>query len=304
MPQMTQGQPATLTTPVLREMAGAVLNAPVAGSTSIVRLPAGRTYQTVVLETTKAAGAIPLRAELEAAISGLRLVVSGQELWSVTGLQICAINQYYNVLDTSGDGRITFNFERLWMLAGMQIFEILGPAFGTLDQSSFDIEVDWSGGSLITAAKVYARIGQTPENSGKVIRLARVTANVAAIGVYQFPDLPMPKPGDYLAAIHIFTPVIANLTRVAYIPDEQRTIDLPPGLMNRLAQENHPVRTPQTAKNVFTLDFAMRGMGGDLVNLGSVGSHLLELTFANAAPGLVPIVCEIITDISNVKTGA
>lgn len=303
MAESIQSVPATLTSPILREMAGAVLNAPAASGTSIIRLPSGRTYHDLILELNKAALAIPTRAEMEAGIQAVRLVVSGQEVWSVTGLQLIAIPEYYSEIDTSADGRVVFNFERLQMLAGMNILEILGPSFGTLDQSSFDIEIDWSAGSLITGARVYARIGQIPEPAGKIIRLARVSANISATGVFQFPDLPMPKKNDFLYAIHIFTPVIANLTRVAYIADEQRLIDLPPGVMNKLAQQAHPPRQPQTAKNVFTLDFCVRGMGGDAVNLGTVGSHLLELTFATAAPGIVPIVCEIATDISNQKAG-
>lgn len=292
-----------LTTPIIRELAGAVLNAPVASSTSVVRCPAGRTYHQLILELNKAAGAIPTRAEMEAGISAVRLVVSGNEVWSLTGLQLIALEAYYSSVDTTTDGRIVLNFERLWMLAASNVLEILGPSFGTADQSNFDVEIDWAAGSTIVAAKAYAMIGQVPEPAGKVITLRRVSANIAATGVYQFPDLPLPKAGDYLYAIHIFTPVIANLTRVAYIADELRMFDAPPGVLNKLLQEFHPFRTPQTAKNVFTLDFCARGLGGDAVNLGALAGHTLELTFANAAPGLVPIVCEIATDITGVQAG-
>ena len=300
MPTSPNPVVANQTSPILREMAGAVLNAPVAGNTTIVRLPAGRTYHDVIIETLLAAQAVPTRAQLTLGVLNLRLVVSGSEVWSVTGQQLLGIQCYYSEIDTSADGRLLLSFERLSYLAGFDINAILGPSFGTLDQSSFDIEIDWNASSLIVSAKAYARIGQSPENAGKIIRLARVTANMSALGVYQYPDLPAPKKGDFMYCIHIFPAVIANITRIAYIPDEQRMIDLPLGVMNKLAQECHPPRTPQTATNQFSLDFCIRGMPGDAIDLSKVGGHLLELTAINAAPGLIPIVCEIASDLAGV----
>lgn len=285
----------TTIAPVIRELAGAFQTAPAPNSTSVVRIQTGRTLSMVVLELTKAAAAIPTRAEMEAGILAVRVVVSGTEIWSLTGLQLIALQAYYSQIDTTADGRIILNFSRLWM---RELGEILGPQLGTADQTTLDIEIDWAGGSLITTGRAYGVFDRAPEPAGTIIKMSRVTANVSAVGLYQFPDLPLPKGGDFLYALHLFVPVIANLTRVAYVADDVRLFDGPPGLMNKLAQEANPPRTPQTSKNVFTLDFMWRGFGADSVDLANVSAHMLELTFATAAPGLVPIVAEIASPIS------
>lgn len=286
----------SLTTPVFRELAGAVLNAPVAGGTSIIRCPTGRTYHSLTLQLRKVSNGIPTRAEVEAAIGSIRIMASGSEVWTATGLQLMAVSEYYSEIDTSTDGRLVINFQRGWMLSS-NIIEILGASFGTADQSSFDVEIDWAAGSTITAAKAFAFMGQVAEPAGKILTLRRVTANITSTGIYQFTDLPQPKTGDFLAAIHCFLPVVGNLDRLAYVADDQRVMDIEPGLMNKYAQQAHPPRTPQTGKNVFSLDFCTRGMAGDMVDLGRVSSHMLEFTISAAAPNAVPVLCEILTDL-------
>lgn len=292
---MAQPTPGVTLAPVIREINGAFQTVPAASSTSVVRIPTGRTISHVVLELEKAAGAIPTRAEMEAGIAAIRVVVSGVEIWSLTGLQLIALHAFYSQVDTTTDGRIILNMARLWM---RELTEILGPELGLADQSTFDIEIDWAGGSTIVLGRAYCVFDRSPEPAGTVLRLARVTANVSAVGVYQFPDLPLPKDGEFLYAMHIFTPTIANLSRVAYIADDVRMFDARPGVMNKLMQEAGNPRTPQTAKNMFSLDFMWRGIGADSVDMGQVSSHILELTFTTAAPGLVPIVCEIASPIT------
>lgn len=280
--------------PIMKRIAGAITGVG-AGQVAIAKIPPGVTYNEIAIQCTIGAGEAT-RANLEAMITQLRLTVSGVEKWTLTGKQLIAIVEFYRSGTIGDSGYLVIPFERLWMFSTAAA---LDPAYGTLGESSFQLEITQSGGSTIDAMNLWARISPVAESLGAHVKMVRLTPNIAATGVYYYPDLPKTpglaagNPGlQYLYALHFEVPVVANLTNIAYVADEIRVVDVPPAFLNQLYIEANPSRTVQTAKGFVHLDFANRGYDGDGIPL-NMNSQILELTFDNAAPNGVTIIAEI-----------
>lgn len=286
---------APVSTLIQRIIPGCVQAAPVSLGTSVINLPL-LTWAKLGLYFT-VSGTPATRAQLVAQISQIIVTVSGRELWRGSAAQLIAIQQYYSEVDTqtSFPGFLNLEFLRSWLSDATRGMD---AAVGLADQNAMQVEVTFGAGITITSLAVYGVRMQLPQPTGVAVRIVRLSASISALGVFVFPDLPLPKSGDVLLAVHVFPPVVANLTNFAYIADEVRIIDAPPAFLDRNATEAHPPRTPQGANGMVSLDFtALNALAGQAVSLGDVGSHQLELTFANAAPGTVPILCEIASHV-------
>ena len=223
--------------------------------------------------------------------------MSGRELWRGSAAQLISIQQLYSEVDTQTayPGYINLYFLRNWLTDATRGIE---ACVGLADQNAFQLEITFGAGITITSLAAYGVRIQAPQPTGTASRIVRASASISALGVFVFPDLPLPRAGDILLAVHVYPPVVANLTNLAYVADEVRLIDAPPSFLNRLMTEAHPPRSPQDANGQVSIDFtAVNGMAGQGVPLGEIGSHQLELTFANASPGTVPILVEIASQI-------
>jgi hypothetical protein len=239
------------------------------------------------------AGVAASRAVIVAQISQIILTVSGRELWRGSAAQLIAIQQYYQETDTQTayPGYLNLDFLRNWLTDANRGMDAV---IGLADQNAMQAEITYGAGITITSVAVYGVRQQAPQPTGTASRIVRGSASISALGVFVYPDLPLPRAGDMLLAVHVFPPVVANFTNFAYIADEIRLIDAPPSFLDRNASEAHPPRTPQGANGMVSLDFtAINGLSGQGIPLGEIGSHQLELTFITAAPGTVPILCEI-----------
>jgi hypothetical protein len=282
---------APVSTLIQRIVPGAAQSQPAASSTVVVNLPL-LTWAKLALYHT-IAGVAATRAQLVAQVTQIIITVSGRELWRGSAAQLIAIQQYYSEIDTQTNyaGYLNLEFLRSWLADATRGMD---AAIGLADQNAMQIELTYAGGATINGIAVYGVRMQLPQATGTAVRIVRGSASVSALGVFVYPDLPLPRSGDVLLAVHIFPPVVANFTNFAYIADEVRIIDAPPSFLNRNAAEAHPPRTPQDANGMVSLDFtALNALAGQGVSLGDVGSHQLELTFVTAAPGTVPILCEI-----------
>lgn len=280
--------PSTL---IQRIVPGAAQSQPSAGGTVTVNLPLLTWCKLSLLHTI--AGVAATRAELVAQILQVIITVSGRELWRGSAAQLIAIQQFYAESDTQTayPGYLNLDFLRNWLTDANRGID---ASVGLADQNAMQVEITYAGGATINGIAVYGVRMQAPQPTGTASRIVRGSASISALGVYVYPDLPLPRAGDVLLAIHVFPPVVANLTNFAYVADEVRLIDAPRAFLDRNAAESHPPRQPQGANGMVSLDFtAINGLSGQGVPLGEVGSHQLELTFENAAPGTVPILCEI-----------
>lgn len=274
------------TSPVIKPLQGIVTGVG-ASSVATCRFAPGLTYSELIVRCT-IAGVAATRAELEAMLTTARLTISGVEKFSVQAIDLIAIAEFYRTGCIADSGYLVIPMERLWM-NGVQAQ--LDPNYGTDGESSVVLELTQTAASTIDGMVCYARVNPAPEALGAHVMLRRFTFNVAATGKFLYPDLPI-IPGEFLYALHIKVPVVANLTNIALVTDDVRMIDVPPSLLTQLYQLSVPVRTPQTAKLYVHVDFASRGFDSDSLAVGQLSSQVLELDFANAAPGAVTVIGE------------
>lgn len=276
---------------IQRIVPGAAQSQPAASSTVVVNLPLLTWCKLSLYHTI--AGVAATRAQMVAQITQIIVTISGREVWRGSAAQLIAIQQYYSETDTQTAyaGFLNLDFLHNWLTDANRGQD---AAVGLADQNACQIELTYGAGATINGIQVYGVRMQMPQPTGVATRIVRGSASISALGVFVYPDLPLPKAGDMLLAIHIYPPVVANFTNLAYICDETRLIDGPPAFLNRNAAESHPPRQPQDANGQVSLDFtAINGLSGNGIPLGEIGSHQLELTFVTAAPGTVPILCEI-----------
>lgn len=285
----------TPTTLIQRVVPGAAQAQPSAGGTVVVNLPLLTWGKLALFHTIS--GVAATRAQLVAQVTQIIITVSGRELWRGSAAQLIAIQQYYSEVDTQSSfpGFINLEFIRSWLSDASRGMD---AAIGLADQNAMQVELTYAGGATINTIAVYGVRMQSAQPTGVATRIVRLSASISALGVFVFPDLPLPRAGDTLLAVHVFPPVVANLSNFAYVADEVRIIDGPPAFLDRNATEAHPPRTPQGANGMVSIDFtAINALAGQGVPLGDIGSHQLELTFITAAPGTVPILCELASAI-------
>ena len=277
---------AQSSSPVIKPLQG-VVTCIGAGQVATCRLPPGLTYAEIIVRCT-IAGVAATRAQLETMLTTARLTISGVEKFSVQAIDLIAIAEFYRTGCIGDSGYFVIPFERLW---NQGVAAQLDPNYGTEGESSVVLELTQDGASTIDAINVFARVNPKAEVLGAHVILRRFTFNVSATGKFLYPDLPI-IPGEYLNALHIRVPVVANLTNIALITDDVRFLDVPPSLLTQLYQLANPVRTPQTAKLYVSVDFANRGYDSDTLPVGLLKSQVLELEFANAAPNAVTVIGE------------
>jgi hypothetical protein len=277
---------AQSSSPVIKPLQGVVTGIG-AGQVATCRLPPGLTYAEIIVRCT-IAGVAATRAQLETMLTTARLTISGVEKFSVQAIDLIAIAEFYRTGCIGDSGYFVIPFERLW---NQGVAAQLDPNYGTEGESSVVLELTQDGASTIDAINVFARVNPKAEVLGAHVILRRFTFNVSATGKFLYPDLPI-IPGEYLNALHIRVPVVANLTNIALITDDVRFLDVPPSLLTQLYQLANPVRTPQTAKLYVSVDFANRGYDSDTLPVGLLKSQVLELEFANAAPNAVTVIGE------------
>lgn len=272
--------------PIMKKLVG-IVNGVGASQVAVLKIPPGATYADLMIKMT-IAGAAPTRAQLETMLTSWRLTVSGVEQWTLTGKQLIAIVEFYRTGLIGATGIVYLPLQRLWM--DTQLART-APNFGTEGESSFQLEITQDATSTIDLMLVSARIDPVVEPLGAHMMIKRLTPNIGALGVYEYPDL-YKRAGDWLYALHFEVPAVADLTNIALVCDEIRMWDVTPAVMNQLYLEANPNRTIQSAKGFVHMDFANRGFDQDALPL-TMKTLILELTFANTIPGQINILQEI-----------
>lgn len=281
--------------PVRREIPGIVTGVG-ASQTAVIKVPYNSTYSCLEIRCT-IAGVAATRAELEAMIGEIRVALSGTNVETLSAKQLIAITEFYRTGETGDTGVLVFDFQRLWMLgaAAQQ-----NPAWGTLAETSFEIQIDQVAASTVDLMRVYATFESTASELGNYIRRVRMSPPVTAIGHRFIADLPK-FPNSALYAIHIECSVPANLTDVRFAADGLDLVNLPVVMLNRAYLKANPGRTIQnairtasdgTTSGFVHLDFASRNFDDDAVMM-DYEEHVLDLTYANAAPTIHNIIMEI-----------
>ncbi len=261
-------------------------------------MPPGFTYEKLYAYFS-IAGTAATRTEMAAQILQVRLVISGVELWIGSAAQLLSIASYYAGVDfsTPYPGYLPLDFLMGWT---HDLADGMKASLGTADQNSVQLEWTFAGNATIDGASMFCAQAPLPENTGVARRLQRVQPTIAATGFYDFGQLPQPRAGESLIALHMFPPVVANLAYVIYEADSVQLFKGPRSLMNLAAATAGFKRAPQDANGMFSLDFtALRGTTDDAVDMSKVNGHVLRLNFANAAPNTFPILVEMAANVAS-----
>lgn len=282
-------------TPIYREIPGVVTGVG-ASQTAVVKVPFNATYNFLELRNT-IAGVAATRAELEAMLGEIRVLLGGRVVEVLNAKQFIALAEFYNTGIVGDTGVLVFDYQRLWMLGFTAQNE---PSWGTLAETSFEIQIDQAAASTIDLIRVYAQYEAVASELGAHVRRLRVSPAITAVGHKYIADLPK-IPEGFLYAIHMEVSTPANLTDVRFTADNIEIVNAPVAMLNRQYLRANPRRTVQSAiRTAFDgttsgfvhLDFCARNYDSDAVKM-VYDSHLLDLTIANAAPAVSNIILEV-----------
>jgi len=261
------------TSPTRREIPGIVTGTG-ASQTAVIKVPFNATYSWLEVRCT-IAGAAPTRVQMEAMLGEVRVNLSGRNVQTLSAKQMIAIEEFYNSGIIADTGVLLFNMERLWMLGFSAQNE---PEWGTLAETSFEIQIDQVAASTIDLIRVYAKYESTASEIGAYIQRVRVSPPVTAIGHRFISDLPRFEDG-FLYALHIECSVAANLTDVRFTADNVELLNLPVLMLNRDYLRSTPRRTIQnttrtasdgTTSGFVHIDFASRNYDSDAPTIHNI----------------------------------
>jgi len=256
-----------------------------AGLTAVFKLPSQSTYMELVLEC-KIATVAATRAQLETMLGNIRLTVSGKEKITLTAKQIIGMTEFYRTGTIGDTGYLWIPFNRTWM---QEIANQVAANYGTLGESSIQLEVDQDATSTIDTMNLWTRVYPVAEPIGAHISYVKLTPTFGSTGTFIYTDIPR-DPRTFLYAIHMQTDP-AKLTNVRLIADDVKIIDTSFELLNQIYKYSAEPRTPQTAKGFAHLDLCNRNMDADAMPM-TMRDLRLELDFITTAPGAFPVIFE------------
>jgi hypothetical protein len=273
----------------------------VAGGRTAWRLPVGPTYDRLVLQLFDAGGG-RTAAEIAADIARLRISVGGRVKWDVIGADIVYLANYYGTrlegaspVSPGNNGILPIYLSRPWMRpvapGEVPFTNEDGPAYGTLGEASFTLEIDWaaaSGSTICTVTSLH-RAGTPLGSHVTVLPLRR---NLAGAGI-DIVNNDFPKDGANSAyvAMHIGD---ASVTEVEFSVERST--------FHRLGIDelNHANRVAGRAPdaNYAAIDFAARNRFNDCL-AETMTDMELRATFG-VAPGDYTILLERI-EVSEIR---
>jgi len=251
-----------------------------ASSTLVVKCSTGLTYGFLILRMT-IAGVAATRAQLETMLTTMKITMSGVEKGTLSVKQHIAKTEFYAAGVIGDTGNLVIPFTRSWMRDARAVLE---PNFGTDGQTSFVIEIDQAAGSTIDGVSVHAGLNPLAEQLGGHLITRRQKVAIPGAGTYEVSDLPR-RPGEFLYAVHVEVPTIADLLRLALLVDDNIHTDVTQEILASVFKMSNPVRTPQTAKGFMHLDFCAEGFDTGALPIGLASGLVLEVELQNAVPG-------------------
>lgn len=275
-------------TPFLQDFKGAIHDQMpdfqniAAGSKALCRPALGQTYLWMEFYHTIATVAAT-KAQLQAQVSNMRVVVDGVVKFELTGTDAIYLAEYYRANCVAATGIIPIFFARPWM---EDLRNQDAPAYGLAGVDSFAIEITLAGGAAINAIQGF---GYTTDNEGlgDHIVTVRLNRNNASSGLETINDIPT-DPNWSLYAMHIVTAVVINLIEV--LGDGSRIIYGPPAVLN---QRLVYMTSPRGVQAGYTpIEFCGRNRNVDTLPL-TMNKFQTRITW-NAAPGAYGIITETV----------
>jgi hypothetical protein len=191
-------------------------NAVAAGQTATVNLPATNnwTYHRLMLTYTES-GTLVTQANMQAAITGIRVLIDGKVQRTMSAAELIMMNAFYG--DAYAAGYLTIYFSEPWRRTP-QAEDTLAWPMG--DVSTFTLEVDIAAGRTAPALSVKGLIERDAVDSegkprvrlGAIKKIKRHTVPITLIGVNNYSTLPK---GDAYSALHCVSPNVLNMVVTA-----------------------------------------------------------------------------------------
>lgn len=251
-----------------------------ASDTLVVKGNTGLTYGFIILRCT-IAGVAATRAELETMLKTMRITISGNEKGTLSVKQHIAKTEFYCTGVIGDTGNLVIPFTRGWMRDTRAVLE---PNYGTLGETSFVIEIEQDATSTIDKVAVHVGVNPLSENLGAHLISRRMKVPLPGAGIAEISDLSR-KPGEFLYALHIEAPTIADVARVAFFGDDNRHTDVTQAILASVYKMSNPVRTPQTAKGFMHIDFCAEGFDTGALPIGLANGTVLEIEMSTAVAG-------------------
>ena len=245
-----------------------------AGLTAIAGVPRGVTYSSLNLVYREGASPAPAtKATMQAAITGVRLLIDGEEFLNASAAEIIAVQDYYEIDYSDGVLPLIFERPKLITAIGRDVFML-----GTADVRNIAIEIDVAAGRVNPSLELYGEYFPDPSNSVMLddfIQLRRLElAGPSGNGFYDVDNLPR---GPFLMpAMHLSS---ANFDDIEVLVNNQHIVKSSRLMQHALVQRHD--RTPQAGYT--HIDFAYRDRVADALNI-NVGDFRLRVNMTTAAP--------------------
>ncbi len=272
-----------------------------AGQTAVLKIPQGATYASLSVLcgiggslAPVGAGTAPSYAQLQSMLTLWTMYLNGTPVWSLTGTQLYSIMNYYcadlvGTASTPGAGVVTIVFSRLWM---KDVVAMLAPDWGTLDQSSVQLNIVQDSSSTITNLDAWAQVEPQAEPLGKYVTY-NTTSSPFAAGRQSF-TLLYKDPKAVMYNLFIEQSNIALLTRIELWCDNAPVYDGPPKVNQVWGKIGTPQRNTAAliANNIANIDFCQRGLDADALPL-NMSTLTLWLTYSSGPSGSVNMIQEV-----------
>lgn len=182
----------------------------------------------------------PTRANMEAEIERIRLLLNGVVQREFTAAELFALNAYHGV--AVQDGVLPIFLSEPWRRS-VQGEDSL--AWGTADVRTFQVEVEIAAGATNPTLKGLNLFERVRRNLQAIVKWNRFTVPITAVGVTNW----LPPREDAYYAIHAFS---ANITDVEVTVDGEKVIKATDGELDALQTDLGNV--PQTG--LLAIDFA------------------------------------------------
>lgn len=280
-------------TPFQAEYKGAIFDAMpdfqniAANAKAICRPALGQTYLMMLFYFT-IAGAAATKAQIQAQVSNIRVVVDGITKFELPGTDAIYIAEYYRpgVVGTGcvgNTGILPIFFARPWMEA-LQNQD--APAYGLAGIDSFTVEI-----TLAVAATINGIAGfcYTTENEGlgEHIVTTKLGRSFGSASLETINDLPL-DPDWTLYALHFQTATVIN--QIEILADGARAVFGTPAVLNKRLE---CMNSPRLVQAGYTpVDCTPRNRNIDAVPL--IMNRLSIKPTWNAAPGAYGLITEVV----------
>lgn len=263
-----------------------------AGLRSTLRCGIGPTYDAIYVRLT-AAGAGLTRAQIEADIARFVIRIGNEVKWDLTGAQLAYImdRRIVGCVSPANNGILPLLFGRPEMqpvsalkragVSEMPFSNIDGPAFGTLGESTFSIEIDWAAAVTGDAIESWS-VTREPSPLGQHITLLPHRGNLAGIGTDEITDIKL-NPARNLVAMHIED---ANVSEVEIRADNMTILRATAEALDT----DEFIAGYNVNANYRTVNFVNRSRFGDALPL-TMATLRIRPTFT-VAPGDYGIILE------------